>query len=52
MDSKIIGYDCVAFGCAFWIDQLEHFSYRFHCYDHDYDDDFDDLVFDCMITHL
>ena len=50
-DPQSVGYECGAFGCAFWIEQIDQFTYRFHCNDHEYDDDFDDLVFDCMIVY-
>ena len=43
------GYECGAFGCAFWLEQINQQTYRFHCNDHEYDDDFDDLIFDCTI---
>ena len=49
-DPKGIGYECGAFGCAFWIEAIDYYTYRFHCNDHEYDDDFDDLVFDVTIT--
>lgn len=50
-DSRSVGYECGAFGCAFWVEQLDQQTYRFHCNDHEYDDDFDDLIFDCSIIH-
>lgn len=50
-DPRGIGYECGAFGCAFWIEILDQQTYRFHCNDHEYDDDFDDLVFDCSIIY-
>lgn len=50
-DPRSIGYECGAFGCAFWIEQLDHLTYRFYCNDHEYDDDFDDLIFDCTIIY-
>lgn len=43
-------YECGAFGCAFWIEEFETNTFRFHCNDHEYDDDFDDFVFDLSIT--
>ncbi len=49
-DSKSAGYECGAFGCAFWIEPKDQYTFRFHCNDHEYDDDFDDLVFDCKIN--
>ena len=50
-DINSIGYECGAFGCAFWIEIIDQNTYRFHCNDHEYDDDFDDLVFDCIIVY-
>ena len=50
-DINSTGYECGAFGCAFWIESINQHTYRFHCNDHEYDDDFDDLVFDCMIVY-
>ncbi len=43
------GYECGAFGCAFWIEMIGENHYRFHCNDHEYDDDFNDLIFDMEI---
>lgn len=50
-DARCPFYECGAFGCAFWIEPIDHDTYRFHCNDHEYDDDFDDFVFDCKIVH-
>ena len=43
------GFECGAFGCAFWIETLAENKFRFHCNDHEMDDDFDDLIFDLEI---
>ena len=44
-------FTCGAFGCAFWIEQMNTTALRFHCNDHEYDDDFDDLIFDLEIIN-
>lgn len=49
---KTTGYECGAFGCAFWIEPISPDINRFHCNDHEYDDDFDDLVFDMILTEI
>ena len=51
-EQENVGFDCGAFGCAFWIETIEENHLRFHCNDHEYDDDFDDLIFDLYIEPL
>ena len=44
--------ECGAFGCAFWIENLNDSTCRFHCNDHEYDDDFDDFIFELEIRSI